>query len=97
MAVLHANNPTVCLHETPAGRLSAGEGSPPRDCGRDWTPVHRDLHAADVDGVLVQLNEASGRIERLSRDAGPRPVASCADPFGNGLWIIGPSRESVPG
>lgn len=97
MAILDANNLTVCLHEKPAGSPSAGEGSQSRDYLRHWTPVHLDLHVADFEATLMRLTAAGGRIERAYREGGPRPAAFCADPFGNGLCIIGPPPESAPG
>ncbi len=95
MAILDANNVTVCLHAKPAGSLSAGAGSEPRDYGRHWTPVHLDLHVQDFDATLTRLTEAGGRIEQEFRDQGPRPVAFCADPFGNGFCVIGPGRTGA--
>ena len=96
MAILDANNLTVCLHEKPSGSPSSGEGSQPRDYGRHWTPVHLDLHVTDFESTLARLTGAGGRIERAFRGIGPRPAAFCADPFGNGLCIIGPAPGSAP-
>ncbi len=94
MAVLEAANLTVCLHEKPQGSPSSGRDGPPRDYARHWTPVHIDLHVDDFDATLGALEAAGGQIERLFRDTGPCPVAFCADPFGNGLCVLGPRSRS---
>lgn len=91
MAVLGGNTLTVCLHEKPAGSPSS-DGGPPRDYGRHWTAVHRDLHVEDFGGTLDRVAAAGGRIERTLRDEGPRAAAFCSDPFGNGFCVIGPRR-----
>lgn len=89
MAILDANNLTVCMHEKHAGTRSSQGGTEARHYERHWTPVHLDLHVADFDATLQRVTEAGGRIENEFRSHGPRPVAFCADPFGNGFCVIG--------
>jgi predicted enzyme related to lactoylglutathione lyase len=89
MAVLDANNVTVCMHEKAADTAPSPGGSDRRRYSRHWTPVHLDLHVADFDGALERVREHGGRIENEYRTQGPMPAAFCSDPFGNGFCIIG--------
>lgn len=89
MAVLDGGNVTVCLHEKAPGSASSDGASDIRRYERHWTPVHLDLHVGDLDAVLAKVRAAGGRIERELRTQGPRPVAFCSDPFGNGLCLLG--------
>jgi predicted enzyme related to lactoylglutathione lyase len=88
MAILDANNVTVCMHEKPAGTKSS-PGGPERCYDRHWTPVHLDLHVPDFDAALDRVRAAGGTIESEYRDQGPMPAAFCSDPFGNGFCVIG--------
>jgi predicted enzyme related to lactoylglutathione lyase len=89
MAVLDANNVTVCMHAKAAGTKSSSAGSDTRRYERHWTPVHLDLHVHDFDGVLDKVRAEGGAIETEFRNQGPKPVAFCSDPFGNGFCVIG--------
>jgi catechol 2,3-dioxygenase-like lactoylglutathione lyase family enzyme len=89
MAVLDANNVTVCMHEKAAGTAPSPGGTDLRRYGRHWTPVHLDLHVVDFDGALERVRGGGGRIENEFRTEGPMPAAFCSDPFGNGFCIIG--------
>lgn len=89
MAILDANNVTVCMHEKPAGTKPSPNGTDARRYERHWTPVHVDLHVHDFDGVLATVRAEGGLIEQEYRDQGPRPAAFCSDPFGNGFCVIG--------
>jgi len=88
MAILDANNVTVCMHGKQAGTKSSPAG-PARHYERHWTPVHLDLHVPDFDAVLAKVRGAGGTIESEYRDQGPMPAAFCSDPFGNGFCVIG--------
>ncbi|NOU28178.1 MAG: VOC family protein [Polyangiaceae bacterium] len=88
MAILDANNMTICMHAKAAGTKSSKEGGP-RKYERHWTPVHLDVHVEDFDGVLESVRKAGGTIEMEFRNQGPRPAGFCADPFGNGFCVIG--------
>lgn len=90
MSVLDGNNVAICMHEKPSGSKSSAGSGDLRRYGRHWTPVHIDFHVADFDSTLDLVRKEGGRIERELRTGGPRPVAFCADPFGNGFCIIGP-------
>ena len=89
MAVLDANNVTVCMHEKAADTAPFPRGTDLRRYGRHWTPVHLDLHVADFDGALERVRARGGRIENEFRTEGPMPAAFCSDPFGNGFCVIG--------
>ncbi|MDX2018763.1 MAG: VOC family protein [Deltaproteobacteria bacterium] len=89
MAVLDANNVTVCMHEKQAGSKSSAGGVDQRRYERHWTPVHLDLHVHDFDDVLNRVRSLGGSIENEFRTQGPRPVAFCSDPFGNGFCVLG--------
>jgi predicted enzyme related to lactoylglutathione lyase len=89
MVVLDANNVTVCMHEKAGGTKSSPGGAEVRRYERHWTPVHLDLHVADFDAVLTMVLEAGGAVESEFRTQGPKPVAFCSDPFGNGFCVIG--------
>ncbi|MBX3230497.1 MAG: VOC family protein [Labilithrix sp.] len=92
MAILDANNATVCMHAKAAGSKPAPAGDDVRRYERHWTPVHLDLHVEDFDASLARVGAEGGSIEAEYRDMGPRPVAFCSDPFGNGFCILGPKR-----
>jgi predicted enzyme related to lactoylglutathione lyase len=91
MAILDANNVSVCMHEKATGSLSSSVDPEPRHYERHWTPVHLDLHVDDFEAVLDRVRTAGGAIENEFRQQGPKPVAFCADPFGNGFCVIGQS------
>ena len=89
MAILDANNVSVCMHEKAAGSKSATAGSERRRYERHWTPVHLDLHVEDFDAVLSKVRAQGGAIENEFRTQGPRPAAFCA-------WKPSRLRGSVP-
>lgn len=89
MAVLDANNVTVCMHAKPAGTTSSATGSELRHYERHWTPVHLDFDVPDLDAVLAKVRAEGGAVENEFRTQGPTPVAFCSDPFGNGFCVIG--------
>jgi len=89
MAVLDANNVTVCMHEKAPGTKSSTGGPAERTYERHWTPVHLDVHVTDVDAVLARVRAEGGAVENELRTPGHKPVAFCSDPFGNGFCVIG--------
>ena len=89
MAILDANNVSVCMHEKAAGSKSSSRGPELRRYERHWTPVHLDLHVEDFDAVLDEVRAQGGAIENEFRTQGPMPAAFCSDPFGNGFCVIG--------
>jgi predicted enzyme related to lactoylglutathione lyase len=92
MAILDANNVTVCMHEKAAGSKPAPSGPDVRRYDRHWTPVHLDLHVHDFDAVVAAVQAHGGTIESEYREHGPKPAAFCCDPFGNGFCVIGERR-----
>ncbi|MDB4981694.1 MAG: glyoxalase [Myxococcales bacterium] len=93
MAILDANNATVCMHQKSAGTKPSPKGADVRRYERHWTPVHVDLHVHDFDGVLEKVRAGGGTIESEFREQGPRPAAFCSDPFGNGFCVIGDAAK----
>ncbi|MCA9618078.1 MAG: VOC family protein [Myxococcales bacterium] len=93
MAIVDANNVTVCMHEKAAGTKSSAGGTETRRYERHWTPVHLDLHVQDFDVVVAKVRAEGGTVENELRDHGPKPAAFCSDPFGNGFCVIG---EATP-
>jgi predicted enzyme related to lactoylglutathione lyase len=89
MAIFDANNVTVCMHEKAAGTKSSPSSDEVRRYGRHWTPIHLDLHVHDLDAILDRVRAEGGTVESELRAQGPRPVAFCSDPFGNGFCVIG--------
>ena len=89
MAILDANNVTVCMHAKPAGSKSSAAGADVRRYERHWTPVHLDLHVREFDAALEKVRAEGGTIENEFRSEGPKPAAFCSDPFGNGFCVIG--------
>ena len=89
MAVLDANNVSVCMHEKAGGTKPSSSSSEQRRYERHWTPVHLDLHVSNFDAVLDRIREQGGAIENEFRTHGPKPAAFCSDPFGNGFCVIG--------
>ena len=89
MAILDANNVTVCMHAKSAGTKPSPDGADVRRYERHWTPVHVDLHVQDFDGVLGKVRAEGGIIEMEFREQRPMPTAFCSDPFGNGFCVIG--------
>ena len=93
MAILDANNVTICVHEKSAGSRPTPRGPDVRRYERHWTPVHLDLHVPDLDAVLERLRAEGGVVENEFRTQGPMPVAFCSDPFGNGFCVIEEGRS----
>jgi len=89
MAILDGNNVSVCMHAKAAGTKSSSHGAALRTYERHWTPVHLDFHVTDFDAVLERVRAGGGAIENEFRNHGPKPVAFCGDPFGNGFCVIG--------
>lgn len=89
MAILDANNVTVCMHARVAGSKSSTGGAEVRRYERHWTPVHLDLHVTDFDDVVTKVRAEGGAVENEFRSEGPKPAAFCSDPFGNGFCVIG--------
>lgn len=89
MAILDANNVTVCMHKKASGTKSSTAGEEKRHYERHWTPVHLDIHVEDFDAVLEKVRAAGGSVEEEFRNHGPKMAGFCADPFGNGFCVIG--------
>lgn len=92
MAILDAGTTSICVHEKAEGSQSSETSSDTRRYARHWTPVHLDFHVDALTPFVDQVTAAGGVVERLFLAEGPRPVAFCADPFGNGFCIIAQRR-----
>jgi predicted enzyme related to lactoylglutathione lyase len=88
MAIVDANNVTICMHEKGAGSQPSPTASGVRHYERHWTPVHLDMHVDDFDAVLDAVRAHGGTIENEFRSHGPKLAAFCSDPFGNGFCVI---------
>lgn len=91
MAVLDADNVSICMHQRDAGSQPSAGGEDRRRYERHWTPVHLDLHVDDFDAALDRVRAEGGAVENEFRPEGKKPVAFCSDPFGNGFCVIGES------
>jgi predicted enzyme related to lactoylglutathione lyase len=96
MAILDANNVSVCLHQKKEGSVSSSASTDARRYERHWTPIHLDLHVEDFDDVLAKIRAGGGAIENELRTQGPKPAAFCSDPFGNGFCVIGEASALRP-
>src|SRR5690606_40610575 len=94
MAVLDANNITVCMHEKKADTPSSTASTERRRYDRHWTPVHMDLHVVDFEEVLSKVRAEGGAVEQEFRGEFPKPAAFCSDPFGNGFCVLGESEKA---
>jgi predicted enzyme related to lactoylglutathione lyase len=95
MAILDANNVTVCMHEKAAGTKFSTAGTEQRHYARHWTPVHLDLHVHDFDHALERVRSCGGTVEQEFR--GRKLAGFCADPFGNGFCVIGEHAKAARG
>lgn len=93
MAILDANNMSVCMHEKAIGSRPSPASQEKRHYERHWTPVHIDVHVSNFDAAIEKVRAAGGTVEMEFRNQGPMPTGFCADPFGNGFCVIG-ERES---
>jgi len=88
MAVLHAGNLTICVHQKPAGSKPSSQTDELRRYSRHWTPVHADFHVDKFDDALTAAEENGATVEQLFRTPGRKAMAFCSDPFGNGFCLI---------
>lgn len=88
MAVIDGGNLAICVHEKAAGTESSPGSGTVRNYERHWTPVHIDFHVSHLRPVLEAISSSGGKVEAEFLDKGPRPVAFCSDPFGNGFCVI---------
>jgi predicted enzyme related to lactoylglutathione lyase len=58
-----------------------------RDAG--YPGAEYQLDVPDLDAVLTKVRAEGGAVESEFRTQGPKPVAFCSDPFGNGFCVIG--------
>jgi uncharacterized glyoxalase superfamily protein PhnB len=55
---------------------------------RHWTPVHIDVHVADVKAALARAIEAGASQEQLFESTEHGSAAFCSDPFGHGFCLL---------
>lgn len=92
MAVLDANNVTICIHEKPVDSKPSPTTEDVRRYTRHWTPVHIDFHVEDFDKTLEMAQQAGATVDETFRLSDRPAVAFCGDPFGNGFCLIENSR-----
>ncbi len=91
-AVLSKDDAQIALMEKPAGSSPAPGTADVRRYDRHWTPVHIDFHVEDFEETLKRAMAAGASVEEAFEGGEHAPAAFCADPFGNGFCVIGPSR-----
>ncbi|MBS7458007.1 VOC family protein [Coralloluteibacterium stylophorae] len=83
--LLGAEAPIYLLCQPPGSRTA---GTALRDYARHWTPVHLDFAVDALEPALARVLRAGGVQEGSVREAEWGRIATCADPFGNGLCLI---------
>lgn len=89
LAILQAENATLCIHQKAEGSLPIPQPGQARHYARHWTAVHADFHVDDFEECLARVVRGGGRLEQLHQATGPMAVAFCSDPFGNGFCVLG--------
>ena len=92
VAVLKLGGATLCLLEKKEGSKPSPHTADTRRYGqaqgRHWTPVHLDIHVADLDAALARAVAAGALQEQVFRNAEHGSAAFCSDPFGHGFCLI---------
>jgi catechol 2,3-dioxygenase-like lactoylglutathione lyase family enzyme len=92
--VLACGDARIGVMEKPEGSKPAKGSSDLRRYSRHWTPVHIDFQVEDFEGFLAKAVGAGAVCEMRYEGGGGRPsIAFCADPFGNGFCVLGPSLQ----
>ena len=89
MCSMAAGEARILLMEKPAGSRPFPDAGVTRDYARHWTPVHIDLHVADVAAVRDAALAAGATLEAWHEVPGRPSAAFMADPFGHGFCLIG--------
>jgi predicted enzyme related to lactoylglutathione lyase len=89
-AILAGDGQSLGIMEKAEGTRPTPVEGTERRYTRHWTPVHLDFHVDDFDAAIAAVERLGGTVEQRHTAAGRPPIAFCADPFGNGLCILGP-------
>ena len=92
-AILKCGAGEIGLFEKPVGSRPALGANDLRRYDRHWTPVHIDFHVDDFATFVERAVDAGATREQTFEVAGRRPIAFCADPFGNGFCIVGRAND----
>ncbi len=93
-AVLEAEGATLGLMAKPEGSQATPAAGTSRTYARHWTPVHLDLHVEDFERSLAAVERLGGAVEQVHRVPGRSVIAFCADPFGHGFCLLGPTEPA---
>ena len=88
VAVLCAGSTMICLLEKRAGSRASAHTEETRRYERHWTPVHLDIHVADLDEALARALDAGAKKEQVFKNAKHGSAAFCSDPFGHGFCLL---------
>lgn len=89
VALMRAGEAEICLLEKRAGTKPSPNTEEKRHYERHWTPVHFDLHVADLDAAVARAVAAGAIQEQRFDHPGHGGAAFCSDPFGHGFCILG--------
>src|SRR5215470_14749611 len=65
VVVLRAGNTNICLLEKRTGTRASTHTEETRRYERHWTPVHLDIHVADLDAALERALDAGAKKEQV--------------------------------
>ena len=80
----------MSLLEKRAGTKPSLDAIDTRRYERHWTPVHLDVHVADLHAALAKAVAAGAVREQVFASAEHGGAAFCSDPFGHGFCLIQP-------
>ena len=88
VAVLAAETTKITLLEKREQSKPSPNTSDVRRYDRHWTPVHLDLHVADLQAALDRAVRAGAIKEQFFDNPEHGSAAFCADPFGHGFCLL---------
>ena len=88
VVVLSAGNTKVSLLEKRAGTKASTHTDETRHYERHWTPVHLDIHVADLKAALARALVAGAKKEQVFENDEHGSAAICSDPLGHGFCLI---------
>lgn len=89
VALMRAGKAEICLLEKRAGTKPSPNTEEKRHYERHWTPVHFDIHVADLDAAVTRAVAAGAIQEQRFDNPEHGGAAFCSDPFGHGFCILG--------
>lgn len=88
VVVLRAGGTTVCILEKKAGSTPSPTTGDVRRYERHWTPVHLDVHVADLAQARDRAVRAGAVVDQVFDSPDHGSAAFCSDPFGHGFCLI---------